>query len=130
MSERTPLRPGLFRIGPNGPALLGSRCGNCGHIEFPVRTVCVSCRRQEPDEIELGPGGELLCETTLYMRTAHFPVGHVVGYVALHQGPRVFSPLRPVDGRPLRVGMGLKLEIVPLWREGSKEVLGYRFYAP
>lgn len=129
MSERIPLRSGLFRIGPNGPALLGSRCSNCGHVEFPAGSICVSCGKQEPREIELGPEGKLFCEATLHMPTPQFSVGHVVGYVALSQGPRVFSPLRPVEGVPFRVGMGLRLEIAPLWRDGDKEVLGYRFYA-
>lgn len=128
MIETVSLRDGLYRNDPIGPSLLGIRCKKCGHIHFPAGTTCLACGSNELDDIELGSDASLFCETTVHMRTPHFPAGYSVGYVTLPSGVLVFSQLRRVDGKPFQVGMPMKLEIATMWQEDGKDVQAYRFY--
>lgn len=127
MSEIAALRTGLYREKPE-PTLLGSRCRACGHVHFPSTENCVACRSPEVDVVELGADATLFCETTVHMKTPRFAAGYRVGYVTLADGVRVFSQLRAVEGKPLRIGMPMKLEIAPLWQEDGQDIRAYRFY--
>ncbi|SNR53687.1 Zn-ribbon domain-containing OB-fold protein [Blastococcus mobilis] len=123
----TPFREGLFREGPDGPALLAGRCTRCGRVSFPAPDMCLDCRGRELETVELGGEAELLCATTVHMPNRHFPPGHAVGFVVLPGGVRIFTQLRPVEDKPFRSGMPMELEIAPLWREDDADVLAYRF---
>jgi len=126
-TSSAPFREGLFREGPDGPVLLGGRCTRCGRVSFPASDRCLQCRGQDIEAVELGRDAELLCATTVHMPNRHFPPGHAVGFVALPPGVRLFTQLRPVDGKPFRSGMPMQLEIAPMWREDDTDVLAYRF---
>ena len=126
-TSSTPFREGLFREGPDGPVLLGGRCTGCGRVSFPEPDVCLGCRGRDVETVELGGAAELLCATTVHLPNRHFPPGHAVGFVVLPPGVRLFTQLRPVDGKPFRSGMPMQLEIAPLCRKGDTDVLAYRF---
>lgn len=127
------VREGLYRIEPAGAdslraTLLGSRCGRCGHVDFPPAAACLSCRADEVHPIDLGNEGTLFCETTVHVPTPRFPAGYSVGYVTLPRGIRVFTPLRRAEGKPFEIGMPMAMELVPLWREEGLDVFAHRFY--
>lgn len=126
-STSTPFREDLFRVGPDGPALLAGRCPRCGRVTFPAPEMCLDCRGGDIETVELGGEAELLCATAVHMPNRHFPPGHAVGFLVLPPGVRVFAQLRQVDHKPFRSGMPMKLEIAPLWREDDNDVLAYRF---
>lgn len=128
MTETINLREGLFREAPDGGALLASRCKKCGQLHFPAGSICLACRSNELTEIELSNEGELFCETQVHMKTPRFAAGYYVGYVALPEGIRVFSQLRAVEGKPFKIGMKMKLELVPIFQEDGKDVVAHRFY--
>ena len=128
MSEMIEMRSGIFRRTPAGDLLLGARCRRCGMVYFPSPPLCLACSANDLDEIELSRKGELFSHTTVHTRSAHFAPPYSVGYVRLPEGVTVFAPLRTTDDKPLRVGMPMALEIVPLWTEDGKDVLGYRFF--
>ncbi len=128
MTETIDLREGLFRRTPGEGVLLGSRCKKCGQICFPFGSLCLACRSNELEEIELSSEGELFCETQVHMETPRFAASYHVGYVALREGIRVFSQLRAVEGKPFKVGVKMKLELVPLFQEDGKDVIAHRFY--
>jgi uncharacterized OB-fold protein len=127
MPTSTPFREGLFREGPDGPALLAGRCTGCGRVSFPVPDMCLDCRDGDIETVEVGGDAQLLCATTVHMPNRHFPAGHAVGFVVLPPGVRIFTQLRPVEGKPFRSGMPVTLEIASLWQEDGADVLAYRF---
>ncbi len=60
---RIPAVDGWFTLdGPDGPALLGSRCQRCGTYSFPRQTVLCpnpECTSRDFDEVELSRTGRL-----------------------------------------------------------------------
>jgi uncharacterized OB-fold protein len=120
----TPVREGLFREGPDGPTLLAGRCPGCGHTSFPATERCLECHGRDVETVELGGRAELLCATTVHRGSPRFAAGYQVGYVILPGGVRIFAPLA---GTPLEPGTALRLEIAPMWRDGERDVLAYRF---
>lgn len=133
MQDARFVREGLYRIEPAGAdspraTLLGSRCGRCGHVDFPPAGACLSCRTEDVHPIDLGSEGTLFCETTVHLPTPRFAAGHPVGYVTLPSGVRVFAPLRRVEGRPFEIGMRMSMELVPLWHEEGHDVYAHRFF--
>lgn len=123
-----PVREGIFRETHEGGVLVGQRCKACGQIHFPGGSLCLACLSEDLEPVDLSPEGELFCETTVYMKTAHFNPPYSVGYVALAEGLKVFAPLRPVEGRPFQVGMRMRVELAPMWEEDGKQVVAYRFH--
>src|SRR5690606_37672919 len=64
MAKRIPLAPGLFTWPAAEPALLGGRCGSCGHVAFPYREHCLACGKAEVAQVELPRRGRLWTFTT------------------------------------------------------------------
>jgi uncharacterized OB-fold protein len=127
MNEMIPIREGVFRQTADGAVLIGSRCRNCQHVHFPPTKLCLECRKGELDDVELSRNGTLFSHTTVHMRAPHFNPPYQVGYVKLPEGVTIFAPLRSV-GVPLKVGMAMSVEVVPLWTENDKDMIGYRFF--
>lgn len=48
--EEPPSAPALYRDRKCGLALYGSRCNNCGTIQYPVQRVCMECRSKDDFE--------------------------------------------------------------------------------
>jgi uncharacterized OB-fold protein len=60
--QRSPAVPGWFTLGPERPALLGTRCQACGTVFFPrEETFCRSplCQGTAFEEVELSRRGRL-----------------------------------------------------------------------
>lgn len=122
------LREGIFRDASDGPVLVGHRCTACGQIHFPGGELCLSCLNETLEPVDLSQEGELFCETTVHMKTAHFDPPYSVGYIALPEGIKIFAPIRKIDGLPLKVGMRMRVELASMWEEDGKNVLAYRFH--
>src|SRR3569623_1231639 len=97
-SQRTTyLRDDLYRLGPDGPTLRGSRCEECGHVSVPPSRFCPRCRGVDMANVEVGSTATLLSETTVGMPSQRFAPGYRVGYVTLSTGTRLFTHLDPDD---------------------------------
>ena len=127
MPGKVPLREGLFKEGPDGGRLLGSKCKSCGHIFYPKVKLCLECGHEELVEVELSRRGTLYSYTIGHQASGHFKPPYALGYVNLPEGVRVFAPLEIVGQRGFEVGMQMDLVVGKLWEEGDKEVIGYRF---
>lgn len=123
-----PVREGIFRDTPEGAVLVGRRCRDCGQLHFPGSAFCLACLGESLEPADLSRVGTLFCETTVHMKTPHFDPPYSVGYVALPEGLKIFTPLRPVEGKPFSVGMPMRVELAPMWREDGKTVIAYRFH--
>lgn len=121
-----PLHEGLYSWPDNNPQLLGSRCNGCGEVAFPAQKDCRSCSGTETTVIPIGNRGILWTWTiqsfmpkTPYLNdeTAETFRPYGVGYVEMPGGVRVEARLKENRREDLRIGMAMKLEIVPFRKD-------------
>ena len=55
--KQVPLKGARLRLG-DSPALLGSRCPQCGEHFYPPRYVCLNCYHEGLEEVALSTRGE------------------------------------------------------------------------
>ncbi len=72
------------------------KCGNCGHIRFPIGPVCTSCLSDRSDWVKLSGRGTVLSH--LVFHRAYSPawkdhVPYSVAMVQLAEGPRMFTDI-------------------------------------
>jgi uncharacterized OB-fold protein len=123
------VREGLFTYA-DPPALLGSRCGDCGSVLFPRADACPYCAVHDPEPVELSRQGSLWAWTAVTAPPPGYegdvPFG--IGVVQLPEGVRVISRLTESDPAALDFGQTMELQIVPLHRNSDgNEVVTYAF---
>lgn len=127
-ANRVPVREGLFvEGGPGAPArLLGSRCRETGQVFFPAEVMNPVTMR--PGTLEAHPfegGGTLVSWTVIARGLPGFDSPYALGTVALDAGPGFIAQLHDWQGKTLRSGMRLRLEIGRIKREkDGSEVIG------
>jgi uncharacterized OB-fold protein len=127
MLEKIPFQEGTFIEDKEGSYLIGNKCKSCGQAFFPKAQACLNCFHEDLEKVSLGSQGELYSYTTAYMPASHFQPPYSVGYVNMPEGIRIFAPLKEIEGKPFQLGMPMKLVIEKLWRDGDKEIIGYKF---
>ena len=137
MSKRVPIAEGLFTWPAQKPALLGSRCNNCGVVSFPVADSCMACSGQQVTVEEL-PGRGTLWTWTIqqFMPKSPYNSGETpetfqpygVGYLELPGGVRVEGRLTENDPEKLHIGMDMEV-VFETWRTDANgdELVSYFF---
>lgn len=137
MSKQVPIADGLFSWPSAQPALLASRCRQCGVASFPAAQSCMACSSQDVFIEEL-PGRGTLWTWTIqqFMPKAPYRSGETaqsfrpygVGYVELPGGVRVEGRLTEGDPKKLRIGMPMEVVFKP-WRtdDNGDEVINFFF---
>jgi uncharacterized OB-fold protein len=120
---------------PDGPRLAGSRCRDCAAVTFPAQRSCPRCASEATDEHPLAADGTLWGFTiqgfppkTPYLAAdAPFtPFG--VGYVDLAGEVLVEARLVATSPDELRIGMSMRLVVVPFHTsDAGEELLTYAF---
>lgn len=139
MTKRIPIAEGLFTWPSDNPALLGSRCQDCGIAEFPQKLSCPACGSENIKVEELPRRGKLWTWTIqgfMPKRPYHSdetpetfqPFG--VGYVELPGAVCVESRLIENTPEQLKIGMEMEL-VVDTFRhdEEGNEVVSFSFKA-
>jgi uncharacterized OB-fold protein len=137
MGNKVPIAEGLFTWPSDNPALLASRCGQCGIATFPAAESCMACSGQDVSIEELPHKGTLWTWTVQqFMPKSPYhsnetpetfkPYG--VGYVELPGGVRVEGRLTENDPRKLHIGMEMEL-LFDTYRveENGDEVISFFF---
>ncbi|NYI92256.1 putative OB-fold protein [Amycolatopsis endophytica] len=109
----------LFTETADGVALVGSRCDDCGAYTFPRQGGCPRCTGSAMVDVPLSRTGTLWTWTVQGFRpkppytgtAAYEPYG--VGYAELPGELLVETRLTETDPARLRIGMPLRLELVP-----------------
>ena len=133
-----PVDASLFTWPADEPHLLGGRCRACGAITFPAARVCPRCAADDVERHELATEGTLWSYTVQGFRPKSPPYAgddtgetfrpYGVGYVELPGEVRVETRLTVDDPDRLRIGMPMRLAIVPFRRDGEgHEVLTFAF---
>ena len=137
MSNQVPIAEGLFTWPAAKPALLGSRCQDCGIAAFPPAESCSACSGQNVAVEELPRRGTLWTWTVQqFMPKTPYNSGETpetfrpygVGYVELPGGVRVEGRLTESDPQKLSIGMQMDV-VFDTWRvdDNGDEVVGFFF---
>jgi uncharacterized OB-fold protein len=137
MSNQVPIAEGLFTWPSAKPALLGSRCNNCGVASFPAADSCMACSGQDVAVEELPGRGTLWTWTVQqFMPKPPYHSGETpetfrpfgVGYLELPGGVRVEGRLTENDPAKLQIGMAMDV-VFDTWRteENGDEIISFFF---
>lgn len=126
--DQIPVHDGLFRDGH----LLGARCPDCARWHFPADADCPYCSGERCETAPLSDSATLYLFTGVRNRPPGYegevPFGF--GVVELPEGMRLIARLTEADPAALRLGMAMRLVIVPLHVDAQgREVMTYA-YAP
>ena len=132
-----PIAEGLFTWPAEEPALLGSRCQDCGRAAFPPQQGCAACCSTNVEVEELPRRGTLWTYTVQrFMPKRPYNSGETpetftpygVGYVELPGGVRVEGRLTENNPDKLQIGMEMDLVFLPFRTDDDgSEVINFAF---
>ncbi|MEE9600783.1 MAG: Zn-ribbon domain-containing OB-fold protein [Thermoplasmata archaeon] len=114
--------------------LVGTRCGNCGDIDFPPRSVCPKCGRKslgKMERLQLSGHGTVVSYTVVHDAPSGFEAirPYSLAIIELEEGARLTSQV--IDCDPAEIGIGMPVEAVfrKLGEEGESGIIhyGYKF---
>jgi len=139
MSNQVPIAEGLFTWPAAEPALLCSRCQDCGTAAFPAASSCMACSGQNV-EIEELPGRGTLWTWTVqqFMPKSPYKTDETmetfkpygVGYVELPGGVRVEGRLTENNPENLQIGMEMQVVFAPIRTEDNGDEVISFFFKP
>jgi hypothetical protein len=105
------------------------KCQKCGHVQYPYRTICRNCHKNEHNEFDIVPlprTGKLLTFTTLYSLPPDFETVTVaLGIIELEDGNRITGQL---NIKKPRLGMKVKGKVEIVRRDEYNQYRGMVFY--
>jgi len=104
------------------------KCKKCGHIQYPYRTLCRNCHKNDHAEFDIVPlakKGKLLTFTNLYALPSDFEtVTIMLGIVELEDGNRITGQLNIENPQ---IGMAVKGEVKVVRSDEYDKFLGMVF---
>ncbi len=103
--------------------LMGSTCSSCGHLSFPPRADCPSCRHGEFEFTELSGEGTVMTYTTIAAAPAGFEddVPFDLGVVNLKETGRLLASFgETIDATDIAIDM--PVQVVPRLCEESVDI--------
>ena len=114
--------------------LIGTKCGNCGKVDFPPRSVCPDCGRKSVGKMQsykLAGKGTVVTYTTIYDAPSQFDMQkpYVMAIIQMEEGVRLTSQLIDVKPDDVNIGMKVQATFRKLGQEGDAGVIhyGYKF---
>lgn len=128
------INKGLFHMAgssEDSTYLIGSKCKICDYTSFPLKTVCVKCRRDDTmEELKLGPYGILENFALMRVGPPDFSPPYMVGYVRMMEGPVIFSQITGCEAEDDALEIGAEMELVfETVKKDSKgnNLIGWKF---
>lgn len=126
--------PRFWREIPSRYNLMGSKCGSCGKVDFPPRTVCPECGRKSIGRMEryrLKGTGSVVTYTVIHDAPAEFEMQkpYLVAIVEMDEGVRLTTQIIDADPGQMKIGMKVQATFRKLGQEGDAGVIhyGYKF---
>ncbi|HEV8594100.1 MAG TPA: Zn-ribbon domain-containing OB-fold protein [Thermoplasmata archaeon] len=126
--------PRFWREIPSRYNLVGSKCGNCGALDFPPRAVCPRCGRRSIGKMErmkLGGKGKVVTFSIVHDAPKAFDImkPYVLAIVEMDEGVRITSQIIDVDPAVVKIGMPVETAFRKLGEDGEAGVIhyGYKF---
>lgn len=114
--------------------LIGTKCGNCGKVDFPPRSVCPDCGRKSVGKMQsykLAGTGTVVTYTTIHDAPSQFDMQkpYVMAIIQMDEGVRLTSQLINVKPDDVKIGMKVQATFRKLGQEGDAGVIhyGYKF---
>ncbi len=135
MSQRA-IAEGLFSWPSDNPRLLGSRCQQCGIVNFPSQNSCPACCSEDVKIDELAKQGTLWSWTIQrFMPKTPYNSGETketfrpygVGYVELPAGVCVEGRLTENDPNKLKIGMPMEVVFDVFRKDEDEDVINFYF---
>jgi uncharacterized OB-fold protein len=134
---QVPFAPDVFTWPSDEPQLIGGRCAACGAVTFPARVSCARCGSVDVTPHLLPRDGTLWTFTTQeFLPKEPYAGGETletfrpygVGLVQLGDEVRVEGRLTESDPAKLRIGMAVRLTVVPFRVDpDGTQVMTYAF---
>ncbi len=113
---------------------IGTKCGNCGKVDFPPRAVCPDCGRKSigrMERLKLAGRGTVVTYTVIHDAPAQFEMQkpYVMAIIEMDEGVRLTSQLIDVNSEDVKIGMRVQSTFRKLGQEGEAGVIhyGYKF---
>ena len=126
--------PRFWREIPSRYNLYGSKCGNCGALDFPPRAVCPQCGRKSVgrmERVKLKGRGAIVSYTVVHDAPAQYEImkPYVLAIIEMEEGCRLTSQVIDVDPAQVKIGMPVEATFRKLGQEGAAGVIhyGYKF---
>lgn len=112
----------------NEMKITGSKCINCGLIQYPARAICEDCQSEGMEETQISGKGELAAFSVIYIPpTTMVEAGfgrenpNIAGIVKLPEGPMVSAQILGFDTlKPEEIKIGTPLKAVFVERDEQK----------
>jgi hypothetical protein len=88
------------------------RCGSCGHLRYPIATICPRCLSSEAAWEQVGGDGEIFSFVVfrhVYNEAWRERVPYVVALVRLDEGPTLIGNITGVAPESVEVGMPVRV---------------------
>lgn len=114
--------------------LIGTKCGNCGRLYFPPRSVCPVCHRKSLGKMEhfrLEGKGEVLSFSIVHDAPSQFELQkpYVIAMIEMEEGIRLTGQIIDCDPADVTIGMKVQATIRKIGEEGPSGIIhyGYKF---
>ena len=98
------------------------KCGQCGHIRYPISHVCPDCLSYEFTWQQLSGRGDVFSYVVfhqLYNKAFADDIPYNVALVQLEEGPRMYSNIVGVDNDAVKIGDKIEVMFDPVTPEIS-----------
>jgi len=126
--------PRFWREIPSRYNLIGTRCGNCGTVDFPPRSICPKCHRKSVGKMQrqkLTGKGVVVSYTVVHDAPSQFDLlkPYVLAVIELEEKARLTSQLIDVEPANVKVGLPVEATFRRLGQEGDAGIIqyGYKF---
>ena len=126
--------PRFWREIPSRYNLYGSKCGSCGTLDFPPRSICPQCGRRSVgrmERVKLKGKGTVVSYTVIHEAPAQYEMmkPYVLAIIELEEGCRLTSQVIDVDPAAVKIGMPVESAFRKLGQEGEAGIIhyGYKF---
>lgn len=136
--EERPISTQSFRKFLNENKLMGSKCKKCGTLYSPPRPICLSCRSDEMEWVELKGKGKLLTFTCIYVGPSWMceqgydrQHPYCSGVVGLEEGVNIDARIEGVDvDKPETIKIGIPLTVDFLHHGEEDQMETYLAFKP
>ncbi len=126
--------PRFWREIPSRYNLIGTKCGNCGTLDFPPRAVCPKCGRKSVGKMarqKLSGRGIIVSHAVVHDAPTFFDLlkPYVLAVIELEEGARLTSHIIDVEPNEVKIGLPVEATFRRLGQEGEAGVIqyGYKF---
>lgn len=126
--------PRYWREIPQRYNLIGTKCGACGQVYFPPRSMCPECRRASVgnmEEYKLKGTGVVASYTIIHAPPPHFEKEepYVIALIRMDEGTYLTAQVVVTSPKEVSIGMQVEACFRRIYQDGKAGAIhyGYKF---